>query len=321
MKLMKKIHKKESGQAMVLALVLMLVGSLTIAPFLGYMGTGLKTEHLYEGKMYKLYAADAGTEYAMNQIVKGSLASLPVNGWWWYHLHSNGLQVNAYVQKRSVLEGMVGEGEYNPNKVYDNWISFSVLQVIQNLGEGWVEYTCRVSFDYTGPGWRRLESVGAFLCPFPGDEDLIEGPYDWEGTETGQITFAGLEGPPETKIVSGGFSFNWRWVSNLPEFKKGDQQSGTFAFKFKVYDPDWSHALYLVWSTFQSQDAWYDTGESSVYTWLIEATTDSTGWWWPWWGETDLTEVTVRSAAVGGTGGVTILTWEINPPHEMDFPW
>ncbi len=52
----------ETGIALIIVLVLLLLGSLTIMPVLAHLSTALKTGKLYEEKTNELYAADAGVE-------------------------------------------------------------------------------------------------------------------------------------------------------------------------------------------------------------------------------------------------------------------
>lgn len=69
----------EKGAAHILVLIVLLVGSLIIAPLLSHMTTGLKTGLMYERKMYELYAADAGVEDALRQIITNT-PGLPGDG-------------------------------------------------------------------------------------------------------------------------------------------------------------------------------------------------------------------------------------------------
>jgi hypothetical protein len=71
----RKMRKNEKGQALVLVLILLLVGSLIIAPLLAFMGTGLKAGTTHEQKMDELYAADAGINDGMWQIKNDKLAT------------------------------------------------------------------------------------------------------------------------------------------------------------------------------------------------------------------------------------------------------
>ena len=64
----KGLIRDEKGQAMVLALVLLLIGGLVSAPLLAHMGTGLIAGGVYESRAAELYAADAGVEDAVWNI-------------------------------------------------------------------------------------------------------------------------------------------------------------------------------------------------------------------------------------------------------------
>jgi hypothetical protein len=64
----KRLIRGEKGQAMILAVILLLVGGLTISSLLSYMGTGLFVGQVYEGRVAELYAADAGVEDAVWKI-------------------------------------------------------------------------------------------------------------------------------------------------------------------------------------------------------------------------------------------------------------
>jgi hypothetical protein len=62
-------HKEQQGWALPLVLVMLLLGGLIIAPLLAFMGTGLKSGMLFEDKTQEVYAADAGVQHAMYEIV------------------------------------------------------------------------------------------------------------------------------------------------------------------------------------------------------------------------------------------------------------
>ena len=64
----KRLIRNESGQAMVLALLLLLISGLFAAPLLSHMGTGLLTGEVYETRTAEIYAADAGVEDAIWKI-------------------------------------------------------------------------------------------------------------------------------------------------------------------------------------------------------------------------------------------------------------
>jgi Tfp pilus assembly protein PilX len=64
----KSLIRDEKGQTLILALILLIVGGLIIAPLLAYMNTGLLAGGVYERKTAELYAADAGVEDAVLKI-------------------------------------------------------------------------------------------------------------------------------------------------------------------------------------------------------------------------------------------------------------
>lgn len=321
MKLLRKIHKRESGQVLILVLILLLLGGLIIAPLMGFMSTGLKAGQVFEERMDEVYAADAGVEGAIYNIIfpgapfYAALQALEEGGDYTYSLPTliNGEAVNVTVTKLSLLQGLLGEDEYKTGQPHEDWVSFDIPpeNITRNYEEGWVEVYCEIEFEYAGTGIRQLVSVGAYFAPPPSDELLIseDSPYDYidpaaePPTPSGVITFDDLEADsPETKIVPGGFAFIWRWSKTPPQgpiFYPGN--TGGFSFKFKIYDPYWAdpEPLYFIWATFKEQDISYVTNASGLYKWLIEAEAGNT---------------TVQSAMLEEIGVVNILTWEVNPP-------
>ena len=78
-----KLIRDEKGQALIIAVILLLVGALIITPLLGFMGTGLIVGQVFEEKMEGLYAADAGIENACWKLKNGDSPAcnlIDVNG-------------------------------------------------------------------------------------------------------------------------------------------------------------------------------------------------------------------------------------------------
>jgi hypothetical protein len=67
---------EQSGQALILVLIFLLLGSLTLVPALANIGTALKTGVRYEKKTDALYAADSGIEDGMWQIKYDGLQTM-----------------------------------------------------------------------------------------------------------------------------------------------------------------------------------------------------------------------------------------------------
>jgi hypothetical protein len=63
-----KSVRGEKGQAIILVLLLMMLGTIIVPALLAYMSTGLKTGQVFENKTAELYAADAGIQNAIWQV-------------------------------------------------------------------------------------------------------------------------------------------------------------------------------------------------------------------------------------------------------------
>jgi hypothetical protein len=75
--IMKAATRGQDGNVLVIVLVLLVVGSLILAPLLGLMGTGVLAGQVYENKTDELYAADAGVEDAIWRMENDLLDSYP----------------------------------------------------------------------------------------------------------------------------------------------------------------------------------------------------------------------------------------------------
>ncbi len=67
-KIIKILKSEESGQALIMAMILMVVGSLVLVPLLTFVQSGMNSGQVVEDKVDKVYAADAGVEEAVWQI-------------------------------------------------------------------------------------------------------------------------------------------------------------------------------------------------------------------------------------------------------------
>ncbi|MCJ7606141.1 MAG: hypothetical protein MUO19_08960, partial [Dehalococcoidales bacterium] len=57
-----RFHTEQAGQALILVLILLVLGSLVLVPALALSGTALRTGQMYEAKTNEMYSADAGIE-------------------------------------------------------------------------------------------------------------------------------------------------------------------------------------------------------------------------------------------------------------------
>ncbi len=79
MKLLKRILKKEAGQALPMALILLALGGFLVVPTLAFMTTNLTANRQIDRKNLELYAADAGVENALWSI-QDNPGILPAEG-------------------------------------------------------------------------------------------------------------------------------------------------------------------------------------------------------------------------------------------------
>jgi hypothetical protein len=116
-----KSIKDERGQALMLVLILLLLGSLIIAPMLAHISTGLKVgEEVYEEKMYRLYAADSGVEDALWEIKNEQLSTLPGFG--------------SYDQYKYSAYSTSYNWQYNPEDIYaENVNDKNVTVTMENV--------------------------------------------------------------------------------------------------------------------------------------------------------------------------------------------
>lgn len=105
---MNPLSKRESGQAFILVLILLLIGGLMLPPLLSLVSTGLKASQVYQQKTDELYAADAGVEYALWKIRNGTP---PFSS---YHITGiNGLSVDIDIDEADTIAGQpVGTGKH-----------------------------------------------------------------------------------------------------------------------------------------------------------------------------------------------------------------
>ncbi len=299
MKLLNQIIEREEGLALPAVLVLLLLGGLITTPLLTYMSAGIKTGQVYEGRMYEIYAADAGVEDAFHKLFNydSTLMGLDPQDSYSYNLPSevNGLPVGVTVTKLDLLEGVIDPDEYKEDQPHEGWINFDAPVQVEKTAD-YVEYSCNITFHYEGTGSRRLEILGAGFYRYFSGEILVDGPHDVVPTPI--ITFNDLQaGSPETHFPPGGLCFVWKWEDNRgPRFDQNNRD-GAVEFKFKVYDPDWVADINLAFATIREQDVSYITNRPTSYKWLIESTAGDT---------------LVRVGLINDIGRVDILAWEVN---------
>lgn len=298
MKLLKRLKTEESGTLLILTIIFLMFGSLTVLPLLDFTATNLNAAKNYQTKTHEVYACDAGIEDAIQKLIKQvapfdefevddshSYAAGPVNN----------REISMTVTQISLLTGLMGDDEYKIGQPHEGWLQFDLPtdNLTRNYEEDWVEYTSVLNFHYDGSGNRKVESVGAFFAPYPGE--IITGPYDESTIPV--MTLDNLESQ-EMKVAAGGFAFIYRWLINQgPEFDNNNRD-GTLIFKMKVDDADWTALTSFAWATFKEQDVSYVT-TAELTKWVIEA---------------DAGDTVIKAQVLYNNGAIDLLSWEIDPP-------
>ena len=150
-RIMNKSIKDEKGQAMILAMILMLVGGLIIAPLLGFMSTGLIVGLVFEDKMAQVYAADGGIEDGLWKIINDQIPPTQP-----YSLGTvNDKNVAVEIESVWLLEGM--ESDTNGTLPHSELVATGR---VTDPAAG--QYEVEIIYDGT-TGVVRVERIGVWL--------------------------------------------------------------------------------------------------------------------------------------------------------------
>lgn len=170
-----KLARSEEGYALLLALILLLLGSLIITPLLGFMSTGLVVGQMHEKRAMELYAADAGVEDAIWKI-QTSAAGLPGAGedpWEYSIADVNDKQVNAaiaYVDDYTYEITSTASGDSGGSTTVESYVailnfSFLLNNVITSQGDVTIQPGTTVEGDiqYNGELDNKGDIIGEII--------------------------------------------------------------------------------------------------------------------------------------------------------------
>jgi len=172
--------RDERGQALLMALVLMLLGGLIVTPLLSHMATGLKTgKEVYEKRMNELYAADAGVEDAIWQLKYGGLTVPPGGTVNLTQSSINGKTVNVAIEDKGQLVykiTSIASSNSSSNTTLEVYIKeFDFSGLLNNAVTSPYDVTLKPNMDITGK----------FSLPDSGDTFTISGGAE---ADSGKIT-------------------------------------------------------------------------------------------------------------------------------------
>lgn len=285
-KVIKKVIKSESGQALPIVLVLLVLGGLTIAPCLSYAATSLNSGGVIEKNTKGLYAADTGIEDALWKLGNNPPASYPYS----YELADvNRLSVTVLMEEVTTLYGIVIG---SPGTHSDSMEVHGEMAYDEGLG----------AYLYTVTVINKVDSVIHL------SEILVSLPQDFEyiaGSTGGDFTTADPEirGEPAT-----GITLVWDFGSPRPAIEGApDPEHGVYTTASHTFQlsgpPDYSGDDGYVWVVATRQDIGC-VGEANAYKITAKAK------------DGDTTVITVKAGVLRDnvTGELLVSCWEINPP-------
>jgi hypothetical protein len=223
-----KAAKAESGQTMVIVLIMLLLGGLIIAPLLAFMGTGLKNGIIFETKTKELYAADSGIEDGMWQINYDDLEVLDTpsaydfydyNTVWNYQLAD---QVNAKDVDVTIKNVWIPKGIAIPDKNEARDIIETGKLIVTGTVPSAATYQIKIAYYGCVGEDLRVQKIGVWLPP---GFDYVEGSSNLEADP-----FFSYYSVPTTEPHQGGTAVIWSF-SNVPydefPYVESDAPEGT----------------------------------------------------------------------------------------------
>jgi len=281
-----KVIKSESGQALPIVLVLLVLGGLTIAPCLSYAATSLNSGGVIEKNIKGLYAADTGIEDALWRLKNNPPASYPYS----YELADvNGLSVIVLMEEVTTLYGIVIG---SPGRHFD-WLEVDGSMA---YNEGLSVYVYTVTVTNKSNSTVKISELFAKLPPS----------FEYIAASTGgDFTTADpeVQGDPDTSItLVWDFPTPHPSVAGAPDPEHGVYTTASHTFQLNG-PPDYSGDDGYAWVVATDVDIGC-VGEANAFKITSQAK------------DGDTTVITVKAGVLRDnvTGELLVSCWEINPP-------
>jgi hypothetical protein len=252
----------EAGQALILVLIFLALGSLTLVPTLNHISTALKTGEVYEQNTNELYTADAGIEDGLWRIkydfmgtdyspydfeteypyqtedLNGMLADFTIKNVWF---PSNVNLVDPYAP---------GYIDMTPNEVKEMMDSEKLI--VSGSALPGQPYRILIDFNPDAGDNLTIKSLGVWL------------PLDFTYTDNScSLQVDGADYEPDDIVIAeapGGHSILWSYDAPYPylnEFPSYDSVAISFTFTFEytppAAHPSWRPAA-IAWVTTEMHD-------------------------------------------------------------------
>jgi hypothetical protein len=176
-----RLTKNESGQAIVLVLVLLLVSGLITAPLVAFTGNGALNRKVYEDRTAELYTADAGVEDALWRIQHGDVVLCPGNPSHNYTIPDvNGETVHVSIKSITDFEGAPNlTGTYRIQSTTTGGGGSTGIEAYVTAENKYGDYGDVLGQVLTSPGEITLKP-GTEVYPSEGEHAPVEGYLgDW----------------------------------------------------------------------------------------------------------------------------------------------
>ncbi len=236
---MKRLMKNEKGQALVLVLLLLLIGTLIVTPTLNLMGTGVKSGQVYEQKDDEIYAADSGVEDALWHIRNDVIGDVLGTGYneydystaypYLYKLLVNGKNVTVTIQNVWIPIPTVPTGGNIPAvpnaQTAKQIIDDEKLIIVGYPGSSASTYVIKIVYAWaTGQkDALKVKTIGIWLSP-------------GYGYVTGTCSLAGKYSSETVSTYKGGSAVVWNFnnvaLSSFPNKVSDSPLVETFTFQY-----------------------------------------------------------------------------------------
>jgi hypothetical protein len=231
----KRLARDEKGQALVLTLVLILIGSLLIAPTLSLMGTGITGGRVYEQKNAEIYAADAGVEDALWNIRYDTVDDLLGAGYdpydysyaypYPYNLFVNSKTVSVNISNVWIPTGLSAPDAATARQIIED----EKLMIIGYPGSEPSTYEIKIVYYYQYSSDINIKTIGVWLSSGFGYTE-----YPGSCSLYGQSFY----NAPTISLDKGGYAVVWNFnspyplLSSFPGGTSGKPLVRTFTFKY-----------------------------------------------------------------------------------------
>jgi len=267
----KRLIRGEKGQALLLTLLLLLIGSLILTPALNFMGTGVKSGQVYEQKNAEIYAADAGVEDALWHIRNDFVEDLLGEGYdeydysspypYPYDLLVNGKNVTVTIQNIWIPKDIPDPSPPTPSEA-GQIIADEKLLIIGYPSSSESTYTIKIVYNWDTTAERnalKVKTIGIWLSPG----------FEYED---GSCDLGGYYSDEDISLYKGGTAVVWTFDSQptLKSFPGGtpdtDPSPLVETFTFQYTGPE-GQIPELVSSWIDTPDPPGVPGTTYTYSW------------------------------------------------------